>query len=90
MNTILDLRLAYKADTGYLPIKRDDSSLRNIKFDFYLKNQARADNEEAFEIEAEAQQVLENAKSWAVDLLDYINWLEEKILKSKNKIRRSK
>jgi len=86
----LDLRLAYKADTGFYPIHKEENSLREFEWDFELGNHAKPDNEEAFEIESEAQETLGNAKSWTKDILEYVEWLEDKLIEKSNKKRRTK
>jgi hypothetical protein len=80
MKNTLDVRLSYKQDTGYTPIRGIESSLFVLEFDFGFENNAKPDNEEAFAIAEDAEGALESATGWAEDILQYVDWLEDQLL----------
>jgi hypothetical protein len=85
MKTEFDLRLAYKADTGVLPIRGDVESLRgDFELDFDFENNADPDNEDACMIAEQAMDVFEDMKMGIDGLVPYIKWLEERLLNLEN------
>lgn len=81
MKTEFDLRLAYKADTGVLPIRGDETSLRGeFIIDLDFENNADPENEDACSIAEEALETFESIKGDVEEILEYTYWLEEKLL----------
>jgi hypothetical protein len=87
MKTNLDLRLAYKADTGHYPIHQEESSLRELEFIPEFSANPDPNNEEACEIAGDAEGAFQSAVGWSEDILEYVEWLESKLI---NRIRRTR
>jgi hypothetical protein len=85
MKTEFDLRLAYKVDTGVLPVRGDENSLKgDFDFDFDFVNNADPDNEDACDIAAEALDTFNSMKGEVDEILQYLYWLEERLLNFEN------